>query len=325
MLDISVIVPVYKVEKYLKQCIDSIINQTFKNIEIILVDDGSPDSCGVICDKYSKIDSRIKVIHKKNGGLSSARNAGINASKGKYIAFVDSDDYTENTMYEKLYKLIEKYQADIVQCKYSEVSEEGKLINSSINTKDIKVIDKNEALNNIYSVRYIETVVAWNKLYKRSLFSDIKYPEGKIHEDEFIIHKLLYKCNKVVLYDEHMYYYRKIGTSIMNRRFNEKRLDKLLAVRERLDFFETNNEMELYKKTLNFYKDLLIVYYFMVKGSSDDNRESFKVIKHYYRNIFKKYVGNTKGSLTERAMSCIFYIKPEAYYKIQKLRNKTVI
>ena len=158
---LSIIVPVYNVEKYIERCIKSILNQSFTNFELILVDDGSPDNCGKICDEYKKKDSRIKVIHKKNGGLSDARNAGIERAKGEYIAFVDSDDFINKYMYEILYKNAKKWDADISICNFKMVCENDRIDEDiSVICEDAKVYGRNEALNKLYSNENLQFIVA---------------------------------------------------------------------------------------------------------------------------------------------------------------------
>ena len=201
-MELSIIVPVYKVEKQLEQCIRSILNQSFTNFELILVDDGSPDKCGEICDEYEKKDKRIKVIHKKNGGLSDARNAGLDIAKGKYIGFVDSDDIIHPEMYERMYNFINKYNVDIVQCKFKKfksIEDINKL--SNINNTNIEYYTSKEAIMDMIDNNKIN-VNTWNKLYKRELFENERFPKGKIHEDEFLTYKLIYKSNKVAYINE---------------------------------------------------------------------------------------------------------------------------
>ena len=211
---ISVIIPVYRVEEHLRECVDSVINQTYTNLEIILVDDGSPDSCPQICDEYARADDRVKVIHKPNGGLSSARNAGIDIATGKWIGFVDSDDFIAPNMYEKLYIIVEG--CDLAICNYSKVNEESALLNSDNAHMKDEVLTKVEAL---YKATYpscmVYYITAWNKLYSSKLFADIRFPEGKLHEDEFIVHHIFDKCAKVATTSECLYMYRQRDGSIM--------------------------------------------------------------------------------------------------------------
>ena len=192
---VSVIVPIYKVEPYLKKCVDSIRNQTYKNLEIILVDDGSPDECPKMCDDFAKEDNRIKVIHRKNGGLSAARNSGLEIATGKYIGFVDSDDYIHSKMYEILVGRLEEKSADLAVCRVQDVFEIGE--EEALSTEEkVETMTNVEALKSIYGNWGTDMVVAWNKLYKRELFEELRYNEGKVHEDEFMIHKVLYNVKK---------------------------------------------------------------------------------------------------------------------------------
>lgn len=183
---ISVIVPIYKVEKYLVRCINSIINQTYSNLEIILVDDGSPDSCGKICDDFSTADARIYTIHKTNGGLSSARNAGLDSAHGEYIGFVDSDDYIEPNMYETMYKAIIETDAEIAACGIIRENEEthaAKLIRCPHTQK---IYTDEEALKEIFLSRNLGIGV-WSKLYSRQVFQNIRFPIGETNEDAAIL------------------------------------------------------------------------------------------------------------------------------------------
>ena len=211
---ITVVVPIYKVERYLRRCVDSILLQTYKNLEIILVDDGSPDSCPLICDEYADIDKRVRVIHKSNGGLSDARNAGIEVANGKYIAFVDSDDYIDERMYEVLYKNLTDNNADISVCEFVKIHD-GARIDSSPIKESVKLFNKLQTMNNLYDDLYLQTVVAWNKLYKKDIFKSIIYPFGKINEDEYVIHLILNSANNVVYTNLQLYYYVQRTDSIV--------------------------------------------------------------------------------------------------------------
>lgn len=325
MIQISVIVPVYNVEKYLSKCIDSLINQTFKSLQIILVDDGSTDSSGAICDEYASKNRCIEVIHKKNGGLSSARNAGLEKAVGRYIAFVDSDDWIHSKMYEKLYSLAEKYNSDIVQCRYKRVEKdedkEEKLYESSI-----EIYKNIEVLNNYYddkcTEKYIESVIVCNKLYKRKLFENIYFPIGKVYEDEFITHKVIYKANKVVRTGDIMYFYRNTNNSITNRKFNSSKLFFLEALEERCKFFKDNNEEELYDKTLNKYGKMIKIYYSKCKFLIENNHTILKQLKKRYREVFSIYIKNNCLSTGDIICSYIFYIMPNLYALMIKVRGK---
>lgn len=231
---ISVIVPVYNVEKYLKECIESILSQTYKDFELILVDDGSTDSSGKICDYYMGKDDRIKVLHKKNGGLSSARNAGINIAVGEYVSFVDSDDYILEDFLKKLYEKSKCSRADICECTFYYLKGR-KLIQSR--KFDVKELIKTEAIERLFAPPYQSFVNTWNKLYKRALFQEILFPEGKLHEDEFTTYKLLYEANKVAYLNECLYVYRIRNNSITTAKFSTKRADVLQSVGEKRKYF----------------------------------------------------------------------------------------
>lgn len=247
-VEISIIVPVYNVEKYLKKCIDSIMNQTFKNFELILVDDGSTDGSSNICDEYEKVDKRITVVHKRNGGLSSARNAGIDIANGKYITFIDSDDFVDNRYCEYLYSTIIEYDADIVISDFIRYKSKEEIL-SSDNRIIISVKDGKSACKELYSNSVVKYVVAWGKLFKSELVRKHYFLEGKIHEDEFFTYKLYYESNVVVELFNKLYYYRINPNSITMNVFTLKKYDTIDALNERIDYFKKKNELELVKLT----------------------------------------------------------------------------
>lgn len=240
---ISVIVPIYNVEKYLIRCVESILNQTYKNLEIILVDDGSPDKCPTICDEFAKKDSRIIVVHKKNGGLSDARNAGLDIATGEYIGFVDSDDYISENMYEVLLQRILKNDADMAICNYLSVDENYELVSEK--NVVLPIEDGSSTFDDFmkgYTGKYgWYYVVAWNKLYKRKLFNKLRYPLGKKHEDEFLIHHILDQCEKIECVREGLYYYMQRPGSIMAEQFNIKNLDLGDALIDQYYFAKTKH------------------------------------------------------------------------------------
>lgn len=225
MCEISIIVPVYNVEQYLEKCVDSILNQTFKDFELILVDDGSPDNSGAICDQYAEKDSRVRVIHKENGGLSDARNAGIDVAKGKYLGFIDSDDYIAEDMYELLYTNIIKEDANLSICGIYHVYE-GKEPAKKI--EKYMVLNRDEATVLIFHGNQISDH-AVNKLYSRSIFSELRYPRGKYHEDSFTIVGILDQCDKVVVDTKQRYFYYHRDDSITSQVFSKKHLEYITA------------------------------------------------------------------------------------------------
>lgn len=277
---ISIIIPVYKVEKYLEKCIQSVINQTYKNIQIILVDDGSPDNCGKICDEYAERDQRIEVIHKSNGGLSDARNKGLEIAKGEYIGFVDSDDYIEADMYEVLYNLLKQYNADVSICNFYTVSQEKIAIKNADN--GIKEYNRIEILKEILLDNNIQSY-AWNKLYKKELFNEIKYPVGKKYEDIGTTFYLLEKCNKVVVTGKPEYYYINRQDSIVNNVTETTITDYIELIMQRYDYIEENiKELSSYNK--NYLKRIL-------KTAEQDIKSLNKVgdyTKKKYEELYNK-------------------------------------
>lgn len=224
---ISVIVPVYKVEKYLDRCVTSIVNQTYRNIEIILVDDGSPDNCPAMCDDWATKDSRIRVIHKENGGLSDARNAGMAVATGELMGFVDSDDWISPDMYQQLYYNMKKNDSDISACGVEMVWEDG--TPSRLLTKHgCCVLDAREAMLAIVQETWIQAPV-WYKLYKTALIRDISFPIGKCHEDVFWSYQAVGAAERVSVTDYVGYYYWQRSDSIMGSGYCLKRLDSLEA------------------------------------------------------------------------------------------------
>jgi glycosyltransferase involved in cell wall biosynthesis len=222
---ISVIVPVYNVEPYLRKCVDSILNQTYRNLEVILVDDGSPDNCGAICDEYAARDTRIKVIHKTNGGLSDARNAGLDIMAGDYVAFVDSDDWIEPSMYKRLLALLLRYDADLAFGGVSDDLEQGEAITT---VKQSNYGNTPFSESSVAAMRrYFQgSWAAWDKLYKAELFDTIRFPVGEINEDEAIVLHLLDRCKTVCYTNEIFYHYmrRPTGQSITSSAFSLKKL-----------------------------------------------------------------------------------------------------
>lgn len=236
---VSVIVPIYNVEQYLKTCIDSIVNQTYSNLEVILVDDGSPDRCPEICDEYAKNDNRIKVIHQKNGGLAHARNVGIANSNGGYLTFVDSDDYVSNDYVECLYKGLIESNADISIASFI-VFKESEPSSATLEKVPFVEVTKNDYFKEYASIKAEKSmpfITAWNKLYKKELFDGIKYPKGKLYEDAFTTYKLIEKARKIVYSTTKLYYYRLNPQSILGQSFKEKHLEMVEAFRGAMDYF----------------------------------------------------------------------------------------
>lgn len=314
---VSVVVPIYNVQDYLRECIDSIINQTYANIEIILVDDGSPDECGQICDVYASQDKRIQVIHKKNGGLSDARNCGMAKATGQYITFVDSDDFIHIRYIEILLELAKDKQADIVAGDFS-------LFRESDEHQD-KVIEENEigqaqilSSMHLYDDNFINRMtmrltVAWGKLYKRELWNGIQYPVGKIHEDTFTTWKLMEKAQKVVYVEEPLYYWRENLNSITRGEFSLAHLIGLNAYQEQLEYFIQEKKQRYIEIVFAEYMEM----FFWCYNRMNDNNMEMKPLKPYLQYI-RKNLHFLKISKNLLLMQWVKYYYL-AYYKIPKL------
>lgn len=240
MCKVSVIVPVYKVEKYLNKCVDSIINQTLEDIEIILVDDGSPDNCGKICDDYAQKDNRIVVIHKTNGGLSDARNAGLEVARGEYIGFVDSDDYIAPEMISLLYGVCKKNSTDIAGCDLAYVYETTDRVDYNSNKQE-SVLSSDDFFVLMLDVnKYLRTGV-WNKIYKRSLFDTVRFPKGKLFEDVGTMYKLIFQVDKITYVSKPGYFYLKQREgAITSGKYSIKEYDRLEMNTCMVDYIKNN-------------------------------------------------------------------------------------
>ena len=237
MAEVSIIVPVYQVEKYIRQCVDSILAQTFTDFELILVDDGSKDKSDQICDEYAVIDQRVKVIHKENGGAADTRNIGLDHAVGNYIMFIDSDDYIDPTMLECLYKNILNEDADIAACNYCYFFENNREIDFSIQIES-EVLSGTEIFYSRKNERnYGFWTVVWNKLYKKEIFGKVRFRCGKYYEDEFFANDLYQIDIKVVTIPECLYYYRQHNNSTMRKKSIEKNFDLIEAFQERIGVY----------------------------------------------------------------------------------------
>lgn len=245
---ISIIIPIYNVEKYLRRCLDSVVKQAYRNIEIVLVDDGSPDGCPGICDEFASADERIKVIHKENEGLAEARNVGVSAATGEYISFVDSDDFVSLKYVEILYKGITKFDAAISLATFQRFEKMEDVVPQEVGDADFQLLTKNQVFENYTSLNTCASmpfISACNKLYKRELFDDVQYPKGKLFEDSFTSYKLLDKADKIAFVPDALYYYFINPKSIMGTSFKEKHLEVIEAYRGGCNYFLNKGESEI--------------------------------------------------------------------------------
>lgn len=284
---LSIVVPIYNMEKYLKKCVDSILAQTYANLEIILVDDGSTDSCGEICDEYAEKDGRIRVIHKENGGLSDARNAGIEAATGEYMGFVDSDDYIVRDMYMALHDALVRNSASIAVCGYEKIYPNKQA--KKITVEEEFCASGKEILNKRLLNEWEFWVIACNKLYKRYLFDSVRYPKSKRNEDSFVVHELFFKADRIVCIKDICYCYIQTPGSIIRQDYSIKNLDDLEAFILRTEFYLDNNLSEwMIIKNLDYCHFELHEAYDKGDIKKGAFRSRLKEILALYRTMTKK-------------------------------------
>ncbi|MBQ5560820.1 MAG: SP_1767 family glycosyltransferase [Lachnospiraceae bacterium] len=292
---ISVIVPVYHVEEYLDQCVQSLLNQTYKDLEIILVDDGSADLCSSMCDAFAKNDSRVKVIHKENGGLSDARNVGLDAATGDYIAFVDSDDYVHSEMFEVMLPFLERNpDIDIAMCRYTKVEEDDNSMHLEHAAKDFYMLDHDNLIKDMFSDQYEMFVVVWNKLYRRKVWEQLRFPLGKLREDEFVSYKYLYEQQRVGVFYDKFYHYRQRKGSIMQQCEIKAYWDNTEAIKEKVEFFSTKKSTE-YSLCVKRSLETLIYYYSCAVKCGENEKATF--IRNCFLDIWKKAKKDTRVSI----------------------------
>lgn len=317
MPQISVIVPVYKVEEYLRRCVDSILSQTFHDFELILVDDGSPDNCGKICDQYADIDSRVVVIHQENRGLSGARNAGIDwafdNSDSEWLTFVDSDDWISVEYLNALLKSVLYWQTPIACTEYIRVSADD--LTPELLSCESKLVNAEE----FFTDKNITATIAVGKLYKKILFSDIRYPEGKLHEDEYTTYRILFSFDKLAYIATPLYYYYINPQGIMMN-WSIDRLTMFTAFEEQIDYFETRGFYEAKRFVIRKYLQKVST---MLKDNSYDNNVK-KFLSEKKRKKFKQYAKqlDKKHQLDGWVLTQIYPLRMAFYWRCVALKNK---
>lgn len=308
---ISVIVPVYNREKYIERCISSIINQTYRQIEIILVDDGSNDTTPSICIKWQKNDQRIKYIRQGRKGVSAARNSGVEQADGKYIMMVDSDDYISDHIVEILYHQLQKHHVLLSMCDFLRGSEEAYsfILN---NNDNVELISGTEAITRSYidshnALRYISP--CW-KLIDKSLYDGIRYPDGKIFEDIYVTHQLLYKAKKIAVVDQKLVYYYQHPDSIMNKKYHVGKLDYLDASKQRISFFQERGLTELASIAYDEYLHSLIWEYSRARDLLAD-KAVMEEIKLRFREVYREGYSSQRHESENARFLHHFYKNPE--------------
>lgn len=317
---VTIVVPMYNVEKYIEKCINSLINQTYQNIEIIIINDGTKDNSLAIAERKAKEDRRIKIISQPNQGLSAARNTGIDNASGDYICFVDSDDFIHTDYVKLLLECILENDVDISVCNFFYIDEQGNTWKRK--EKEKKIYNNEEALKDIFSKEQNTEVMTWNKLYKIQLFRDNKiyFPVGRYHEDNFTTYKLYYYANKIAMISDELYYYLQRNNSIMGQKFNKKRLDILDAIGETKSFFKDkkiklNEEIQCYEilTKINILNNMIRDKY---KG-----RERIDIIRDIKENkkVFKK---NKHIDKKTKAALILIFEKGRIYTALLLLSDK---
>ena len=318
---ISVIVPVYKVEPYLSRCIDSILAQTFADFELILINDGSPDKCGKICDEYAQKDKRIQVIHKENGGLSSARNEGIDwafaNSNSQWITFIDSDDWIHPQYLELLLFGATSTNTDICVCEYTETSEFSDFENLN------NVNPQNLSPEEFFVNYHITATIACCKLYKKNCFENIRYPLGKIHEDEYTTYKILFKKNYVSYLKDPLYFYYTNPDSIVRSEWSPKRLDAISALEEQIAYFQKSGHRDTLLKV-----ERKLLWYIIAQIEITEKSDKYSYLTPGLKKMLRKHLKHFKNDLKLSIRNGYdFYIKAypittKLYYIIIRILKK---
>lgn len=310
---ITIIVPVYKVEAYLHRCVDSILNQTYTDFELLLVDDGSPDSCGEICDEYANKDSRISVIHQKNGGLSAARNTGIDwfyeQNRSDYITFVDSDDWLHPDYLKILLNGVSENNVKISVCNYKRVTAE--IPNKNYDNIEYELTSPEDFLvNHSWQYNY-----AWGKLYHKSVFQDIRYPVGKIFEDTFTTYKALHKCEKIAYTDLQLYYYLRNEQGISRTPWKPTELVIFDAMQEQMAFYKENGLQKAFEKEFELFVHHHAYQIVRIKENKKDLKKNNATLKDIKKNL-RKYLRENRDKFNVHNMT---YSYESAYPFIMKL------
>ena len=314
---ISIIVPIYKAELYLDKCIKSICNQSYSNIEVVLVNDGSPDHCKEMCNHYAEMDSRITVIHQENGGQAKARNIGIDVSKGELFIFVDSDDFISINMIERMYNRIQEDQSDLAVCGYTFLDEAGEEKGTYVLPDSVRT--GFQALEMAYGENgFLLNSIIVNKMYKKALFEKIRFPEGRLHEDEATAYKLIDQSRLVSLLSEPLYYYVEHPNSTMTSRYSVRRLDGVEACYERYFYYRRKggDYLRFLRKEGDVFTSVFFRSKLLFKPATTEERRRVHAIDRMARAVcFDNF---WKWSWPRR----LKLLSPETYITFGRIRRK---
>lgn len=308
MEKISVIVPVYNVEKYLDRCVQSLFNQTYENIEIVLINDGSTDRSGEICDRYAQEDSRVKVLHQEYNGVADARNKGVAMATGEYVIFLDGDDEADREYVGKLYKTLKENDLDIAQCCLLRIRN-GQPINKLEVKEGVRIFNGIEMQMKTFDRdRYFCNVVC-GKLFKKELFEGLSFPYGRINEDESMIYRLMFKSKRVGIIDDYLYYYHYNGDSITEKKYNIHRLDAFYMLEEKFAFYKEQGLEDFANKTANeYFSQMSIVFCHKKEEIADDYKAIKKKAKEIYKRDRKAILGRARLRIDRRVFCILSYI-----------------
>lgn len=315
---ISIIVPIYNVEAYIAKGIEAICAQTYTNLEILLIDDGSVDNSGRICDEYAKRDERIRVCHIENSGQSHARNVGLSMATGELIGFIDGDDAPLPHMYERLYSLMEEYQADIVECNFVGRNSPPP---DSIMEGEVIVLSGKEALYKQLDMeqksRYPSTSV-WSKLFKKEVIKELRFPDGRIHEEYCYLCEALYSCDTYLYVNEILYHRTLRKDSTTKEKFSVRTLDKLIVHRERNRFLESVGETELLELSKAQEYNLMIHFYNLAceNGMKEQEKELFEELRKE-----KKAIRNSRLPKKKKTVFALFCVNAGVYHAVRKMKK----
>ena len=318
MIKLSIIVPIYNVERYLNRCVDSILDQTFTDFEVILVDDGSPDRCPTICDEFLEKDPRVRVIHKENGGISDARNAALDITRGEYIGFVDSDDYIAPDMYQVLVENADRTNADISAMGYVEVYENGEIHKYCSSVTEDRIYSKDDYIGHFFpDIRWHIMPSLCNKIFKREVFSQIRFPVGKIYEDSFTQLPIYELCSMITVSPKFGYFYTIARPdSIMNATFSEKRLQLIELGESQLRYFADRGLQEQYQYALAEYVDKYLKLLFGVHRCAPDLAPKLKPYTKNFRNLFWHILRCTRICKLKKLVVILSQCFPQIAYRI---------
>ncbi len=318
---ISVIVPVYRVEDYLPRCIDSILEQTYTNLDVILVDDGSDDACPRICDAYAKKDVRVRVIHQENKGLSAARNVGIESAVGELLFFVDSDDHMHNHTLEILWTQLMANGSSIAVCRHRRMFGLARAVDEPAGTVGTSVMSGLEAVESIYPTLESYRIMIMGKLFQKKIFDHNRFLPNVSCEDNYIIHHLYYAADKVVFIDTPLYYYTIRETSIMHRPYTMNRLDDIGAVEDRISFLTGKADKTLLSAVYIDYLEKLIMHFYFVKSAFPEKKDVRKMLLCKFRPAYRRSVKQLNLSAVKKLKYGIFSVSSMLYKLLNKMAS----